>query len=222
MFPSRCSRRSWRRTVVESMEQRWLELWNRLGARGDPHYWFKDLAGRYGDPDRRYHTLRFHIQPCLIFLEAHPALARDPNAVGFALWYHDAMDDENQSAAYAVQVTIEIGLPEAFSQAVADLILATKHTSEVPIKPDGRLIADIDLMILGQPEDVFDDYEERIREEYSWVPERTFRNARAAILRPMLDRPFIYATSYFRSRYEAQARRNVTKSLGLLESTRTP
>ena len=209
------------------MEQRWVELWNRIGAHGDPRPWFNDLVARYGEPHRRHHGLA-HIEQCLDLLDECPTLVRSPDAVRFALWYHDVIydprrdDNEEQSTAYAVQVTIEVGLPEAFSRTVADLILATKHSDEIPTDPDAQLIIDVDLSVLGQPESVFDEYEQRIKKEYDWVPEQVFRSARATILRSFLERPTIYSTSYFRSRYEIQARRNVTKSLGLLESTRTP
>ena len=75
---------------------------------------------------------------------------------------------------------------------------------------------DVDLWILGADSPRFDEYERQIRQEYAWVPEQTFRQRRAAILREFLARPAIYSTSLFSQRYEAQARANLRRSLDQL------
>ncbi len=215
-------------TDIGRLERRWIDLWNRIGAKGDPVPRFHNLVARYGEPGRHHHGLG-HIESGLDLLDAHPALARDRDAVEFAWWLHDAFydpsreDNEELSAGLAVLTTIEADLPESFSHTVADLILATRHRGEVITDPDTRLLVDIDLSILGQPESVFDEYERNIWKEYEeTVPVDTFRTERARILREFLERPFLFETSFFRTRYEAQARRNVTKSLALLESARIP
>ena len=77
---------------------------------------------------------------------------------------------------------------------------------------------DIDLSILGQSEDRFDTYERQVREEYEWVTEDAFVAGRLAILKLFLERPTIYSTPFFRTRYEAQARRNLNRSLAQLSN----
>ena len=79
--------------------------------------------------------------------------------------------------------------------------------------PDEALLVDVDLAIRGRPEARFDLYERQIREEYAWVPEDVFRQKRGEILRGFLGRPSIYQTEAFRAKYEAQARRNLARSL---------
>jgi len=198
-------------------ERPWLALWQRIGAQGDPRKVYSDLVARYSEQHRAYHTLE-HIENCLGEFEQTRYLATDPNAVEFALWYHDAIYDtktknnEERSAVLALETIRNASLPESIGQSVANLITATKH-AVVPTNPDIQLLVDIDLSILGQSEDKFDEYERQIHKEYEWVPEDTFVAERSAILKLFLGQPKIYSTQFFRDKYEAQARRNIARSL---------
>jgi len=67
-------------------------------------------------------------------------------------------------------------------------------------------VVDVDLSILGQSEKRFSEYEQQIRQEYAWVPQAVFASKRAEILGRFLARPGIFATEWFRTKYEQQAR----------------
>lgn len=194
-------------------EQRWMSLWERIGAQGNAHEVYNDLVARYSEPHRAYHTL-VHIGHCLDEFEQVRQLATNPDAVELALWYHDAIydtktkDSEERSATLAVEVAKNALLPDDFGQSVANLITATKHTAS-PTDPDVQLLVDVDLSILGQPENKFDEYEQQIRKEYEWVAEDAFVAGRSAILKSFLDRSTIYSTPFFLDKYEAQARANI-------------
>ena len=197
------------------MEARWRAFWARSGAKGNSLPPFRDLAGRYAEPHRLYHTFA-HIGLCLKEYDAVRPEARQPDAVEMAIWYHDAVydpraaDNEERSARLALDVAESAGL--AIGSRTAELIRASTHRS-VPDDPDTRLFADIDLSILGQPGEVFDEYERGVRKEYAWVPEAAFRAGRSGILRSFLARPSIYGTGGFRARYENAARSNLERSL---------
>lgn len=201
-------------------KQRWLALWQRIGAHGDPHAVYNDLVTRYSESHRAYHTLA-HIQHCLDEFEQVRHLIANPDAVEIALWYHDAIydtkakDNEEKSAALVRAIIQNASLPDAFGQFVADCIMATKHTT-TPTNPDIQFLVDIDLSSLGKPENEFNEDARRIRKEYEWVPEEMFTTGRSVILQSFLDRPNIYATQFFRNKYETQARRNLTRSLAQL------
>ena len=117
-----------------TLEQHWSALWQRLGVKGDTNAVYNDLFVRYSEPHRAYHTLK-HIGHCLEELERVRHLASNPDAVELALWYHDviydttAKDSEEQSATLAIEVARNASLPDNFGQLVANLIMATKHTS---------------------------------------------------------------------------------------------
>jgi len=203
-------------------EQQWLALWKRLGARGDARAVYNDLVTRYSEPHRAYHTLE-HIGHCLNEFEQVRHLAISPDAVELALWYHDAIydtkarDNEERSAALMEEMVRNASLPDSFGQSVANLITATKHTL-APTDPDVRLLVDVDLSILGQSEGKFDEYERQVRKEYEWVAADAFVAGRSAILKSFLDRPTIYSTQFFHNKYEAQAQRNLVRSLAQLSN----
>lgn len=196
---------------------RWSRFWADLGAEGDPKPVYDLLSDRYAEPQRAYHTLT-HIAHCLDELEEARHLAIHPNRVEMALWFHDAIydpkakDNERESAELCQQIMEEAGLPEAFVRSVYDLILATQH-HEALDDADTRLLVDIDLSILGQSKDAFDQYEKNIRKEYHFVAWQRYRSGRSAILRGFLKRPAIFSTEFFQQRYESQARANLKRSL---------
>ena len=189
-----------------------------------------DLVRRYAEPHRAYHVLA-HIERCLDELDRVRHLAADPDAIEAALWFHDAIyetdrrDNEERSARLADEALAEAGVDAARRTRIADLILATRHDAPPDAAgraADERLVADIDLAILGaEPED-FDRYEAAIRREFAVVPAELFRAGRTSILRRFLNRRAIYATDEFRTRYEAQARTNLERSVAAPAIQRTP
>lgn len=202
------------------LEDLWSDLWRRLGAGGDGAGVFEDLRRRYEEPHRAYHTLR-HIEHCLAEFGPARPLAAAPEAVELALWFHDAVynprasDNEERSAGLVLALAKSGTVPPAPAGRTADLILSTRH-AEAPTDPDTRLLVDIDLAILGQPAERFDEYEEEVRREYSWVPGFLFRRKRAKLLRGFLARPALYSTRFFRERYETAARSNLERSIRAL------
>lgn len=97
---------------------------------------------------------------------------------------------------------------------VCACIMATKH-DRLGNTPEEKLIADLDLAILGSFDPVlYDRYKNGIREEYSAYDDETYRKGRTEVLRQFLQRKTIFQTDFFRERYEDRARRNI---LGELE-----
>jgi predicted metal-dependent HD superfamily phosphohydrolase len=203
--------------VPTEVSERWARFWEGLGAMGEPGPIYQDLARRYAEPQRAYHTLR-HIEECLREFEPARSLARDERAVEMAIWYHDAVyrprshDNEKRSAALAGKVAALAGLSPHFADKVEALILATRH-KEVPRDTDAQLLTDIDLAILGHDKHRFEEYERQIRREYRCVPGPIYKSKRSAILQRLLMRPTIYSTPYFKKRYEARARENLKRTV---------
>jgi predicted metal-dependent HD superfamily phosphohydrolase len=198
-------------------QQRWMELWSRLGAQGSGASTFARLTAAYAEPGRAYHTAE-HIRDCLAELDLTRDFAQHPDEVEAALWFHDAVylpgasDNEDQSAELT-RTALSIGaVPREVTDRTAALVLATRHAG-ASSAPDGQLICDIDLSILGREPVIFDTFEQQIRREYAWVPEPTYRRERSALLSGFLRRRSIYQTDQFRHRYEALARANMKRLL---------
>jgi predicted metal-dependent HD superfamily phosphohydrolase len=199
--------------------ERWQQLWRSLGAKGDVGGWYEILMRAYAEPQRHYHNQR-HIADCLAEFDSVRSLAKQPEAVELALWFHDAVydpkaaDNEEQSAALAKCCLEAAGLRE-LAEVVARLIMTTKTHDLMPTT-DAALLVDVDLSILGQSEARFAEYEAQIRAEYAWVAAEVFATKRTEILRRFLARPRIYITEAFFDRHEAQARRNLAPSIRVM------
>lgn len=181
---------------------------------------FAELVAAHDEKHRAYHNAE-HIVECLERFDEVAPEAVHPDEVEFALWLHDAVyktrggDSEAESAEWATRLLREGGAPASTVERVEAMILATKHNAEPPT-PDAALMVDIDLSILGREPARFDRYEEDVRREYRWVPGPLFRAKRKEMLVAFAARPSLYATDLFRERYEAQARRNLARSIARL------
>ena len=202
---------------MHDLHERWNRLWDALGAQGSPDALFNELSAAYEAPARAYHNLH-HIEASLDELERSEYLAEQPREIELAIWFHDLIydthrhDNESRSATKAMEAIRASKMRHITEAAVQDLIMATRHDA-APATNDGRLIADIDLAILGDKADRFDAYETAIRKEFAWVDEAHFKNERAKVLNHFLQQPHIYHTAMFRGKYEANARANLQRSL---------
>jgi predicted metal-dependent HD superfamily phosphohydrolase len=197
--------------------------WNELSAHLAPgtnlDAIFDKLNTLHSEPHRHYHNAR-HITECLAEFQTAKHLAPEPDLLELALWLHDAIydphrhDNEDQSAALTRELFEPI-LPVHSLDQIAHLIVATKHLAPAA-EPDSKLIVDIDLSILGKDPKRFDEYEQQIRAEYSFVPDALFRQKRAEILNAFLARTRIYQTTHFHDRCEKQARANLARSIARL------
>ena len=200
---------------------RFVELWAALGARGTGEPAFARLRAHYDEAHRAYHDAS-HIRACLRLLDepAVRALAREPDEVEAALWYHDAIydpragDNEEASARLLEDDLSEAGVASERVARMAAHVRATKdHAAKTA---DGELLVDIDLSILGESPEICARFEAAIRLEYEWVPGEAYAAGRAAVLERFAGRPVIYRTPLLRARYEAHARANLAAAISAL------
>lgn len=199
---------------------RWVAAWADLGVMPPPAGVIEALIAAYAEPHRAYHNQR-HLSECLTHLGSVRALLHRPAEVELAAWFHDAIydtkahDNEQQSAEWAARTLRDAGQPESTARSVHDLIMATKHDGS-PESHDAQYLVDADLAILGANPPRFDEYEEEVRREYSWVDEDAFRAGRTRVLQMFQARHSIYTTEEFRLRFEDPARANLRRSLARL------
>ena len=208
-------------TFIERHRLGWQASWRALALREPAPALLAQLACRYGEAHRQYHTLQ-HLDACLRHLAERRSLARHADEVALALWFHDAIydigaaDNEQRSAHWARAELLAHGASTEVAQRVHALVMVTRH-DQSPRTPDQELLLDVDLAILGAPPALFDAYEQQIGREYQAVPPAAFRSNRRRILQGFLDRPSIYHTAAFHDAREAQARSNLQRSIQALE-----
>lgn len=197
--------------------ERWAALCRRADATAHITSSFHALVAQYDDPHRAYHNLS-HVTHCLTEFDLLSASTAQPEAVEFAIWFHDAVydthrvDNEQQSADFATHTLSAMEVSVPVCERIATLILLTRHV-DVPEDIDGQIIIDVDLAILASPRQRFDDYEAQIRQEYAWVDDALFWSKRREFLVAMLQRPYIFYTTQFQARYEAAARDNLRHAI---------
>ena len=179
------------------------------------------LAAMYGAPERHYHALA-HIEALQRWLAHWQRLAREPQLIDAAIWFHDAIydtrrdDNEARSADLARAELAAIGWAPEVVARVAALVLATQHHQAEAIDTDAWLFLDLDLSVLAQSPAHYAAYSAGVRAEYAWVDEVRFRTGRVAVLRSFLDRDAIYRTPELHAAWEAAARANLTAELSSL------
>lgn len=194
------------------LENHWRRSCEAIGM-AVPKGVFEALVERYRESHRSYHTLQ-HIGECISHLSS---VKTAPAEMGIAVWFHDAIydpqasDNEKRSAGWAEAVLSG----NAAAATVRRMILATRHQA-VPDDTDSKLLVDVDLAILAQPEPRYSEYEDQIRREYAHVDEATYRAQRRKLLQSFVDRPFIYGTMECRARFESRARKNLERSINAL------
>jgi predicted metal-dependent HD superfamily phosphohydrolase len=232
--------------AMGSTEERIFRVWHREDSRYCPSRdelarRFRGLIGRLGgDPetappiferlftawqadDRRYHNVE-HLVDCLRELDGTNAKLPTADVVEVALWYHDVVyeprskDCEERSARALLDDAATLAVPLETASTAAALVRETAHTAQASHHSAGAdLVVDIDLSILGRDVLRFMDYEYSIEEEYSPINTIRLRIGRGRFLAALLDRPQLFRTQHFRSRYERQARGQIA---ALLDSPR--
>lgn len=202
---------------IEAVEQQALHAaWQEL-AGAETTRW-QTLRDAYTEPARHYHNLG-HIRALLGWAAENRAHLQDYDAVRFAIWFHDVVydtrrgDNEERSAALAVQALQGIRISKPVIHAVETMILATKAHQLGELSGDAAWFLDFDLAILGSPPEFYQAYSQAIRREYSWVPGLLFRRKRRQVLESFLQREQLFFTAEMRDRLETQARRNLQEEL---------
>jgi predicted metal-dependent HD superfamily phosphohydrolase len=198
-----------------TLQQSWYVLSNEL-ALNNTDDMQQHIIQHYAAAGRAYHNVQ-HLLECLQHFAQVRHLAEHPAEVALALWFHDvvydpqAADNERKSADMALHFLHAQEVDTAVLKRVDALIMATR-THEASTA-DQQLLVDIDLAILAAPAVRFAEYQQQIRQEYSFVAETLFQVKRAEVLAGFLQRPRIYQTAYFYQQLEKQARANLQHAL---------
>jgi len=172
----------------------------------------------YAQPHRGYHGTD-HLEELIALARQHtPDL---DEAEQLALLFHDAVyvpgagrgENERLSALLMRATVATLGPGGLELDRAARIIDATSHTAPPP--PEAARVCDLDLWRLAAPWEAFQQHALRIRHEYLHLhaDEPAFWAARKAFYKSMLVKPQLFATVYFRERFERAARANIARAL---------
>jgi len=224
-----------------SLVATWDAAWRAIG-RPPSAGLLDELMSAWSEPHRHHHD-QGHLRECLGLWARWRGHSERPAEVAIALWFHDAVHDpqasqaasnELGSAAWAARSLVRAGTESDTAQRIHDRVMSTSPLTQCDAPPtqrdapatprsdpDGKLLVDIDLSILGSPAARFERYDEDVRRESAWVPGHRYREARAQVLqrfldRPRLDRPRLYHCEHAVALLERQARTNLAAALSRL------
>ncbi len=186
---------------------------------------WQNIAVRYTEPQRAYHTLD-HIEQLMIQLENIKPFLSKPDTIALALYYHDIVydptrsDNEQKSAEYAVEALSPYLSSTRCQDIYALIVMTADHQIDESINSvkynDAAYLLDMDLSILGAHWSAYEQYTQAVRQEYAHVTDDNYRDGRNAILKGLLAHPRLYLTDYYHGRLEAQARHNIEREIILL------
>lgn len=182
-------------------------------------YW-TEIEKAYSSKKRHYHNL-IHVQNMIDELYEVKNNIEDFDAILFSIFYHDiiykstAKDNEEKSAEFARERLLKIKLSDDQLTKINNQIIATKnHRKSTDV--DTNYLLDADLSILGKSWEEYEKYVSQIREEYTIYPDFLYKPGRKNVLIHFLEFKEIYKTTYFKKKYECQARINIEKEISLL------
>ena len=187
-----------------------------------------DVAARYNDTQRAYHSLA-HIQQLFAQFDQTMTYLHEPRLIALALYYHDVIydptrsDNELKSAEYMVDKLKHYLSDDQRRTIYALIIMTATHQldglTDSDKCSDAAYLLDMDLSILGTPWPQYERYAQAVRQEYAHVSDIDYRVGRIAILKKLLTHPKMYLTQYYYKRLEQQARENMAREITLLRAS---
>lgn len=194
------------------------------------HYFTKDnkeslfnaVFTAYSGEKRHYHNLD-HIAHCLQELEwaisNYEISPQEAEYQVLSILLHDSIQQAGNLEKTDEQLSAEFteNLLSVYSgvETVKSLELATGHLSgNQVLNENQKLMCSIDLAILGQRPEIYDEYVKSVRQEYD-VSYELWKQGRAKALKTLLEKEELFPSKYF-THYETMARQNLQRELNSL------
>nr|XP_037288995.1 uncharacterized protein LOC119181857 [Rhipicephalus microplus] len=154
--------------------------------------WWRLIRQRYGEPSRHHHNLDHLNHMAELWAEYADHLS-NPRAVALALFFqyleYDPKSQDNEERCI-----------EDFRRFAEE--------ARIPTVEADTLFAHCQ----------YKDYTEKVRLEYSFVPDAIYKSLRSKVLRSFLQIPNIFSTEPFRRLYEERAKSNIRDEIAELDT----
>ncbi|XP_046387760.1 uncharacterized protein LOC124157238 isoform X3 [Ischnura elegans] len=193
--------------------------------------WWTHMKKKYNDEMRTYHNID-HLEKKFLHFETVRSNLQNPDAVALALFFHyfeydpKSVDNEERNIHMFEKFAKEGGIPKGspLHLAVTHLLkssathITEEHkTEEAYGTEDEHYFLDLDMVVLGSPPTMYDEYVQQVRQEYTFLPDKSYSNLRLKVLQTFLQIPNIFATREFRDKFEQQARLNIKREVESLK-----
>jgi predicted metal-dependent HD superfamily phosphohydrolase len=183
------------------------------------------LIERWSEPGRHFHNIK-HLVHVLSRVDELAEETHEPDLVRLAAWYHGAIFDAAEKAAYANRggedevasaelartELLQLGVPQKKVDRVVHLVTALARHTAAPGDFDCAVLCDADMAMLAAEPQRYKSYLKDVRAEYAHVPVEDYLRARSAILTKLQQRPSLFA-SPLGAAWEESARQNVGAEL---------
>eukprot|EP00879_Flechtneria_rotunda_P008270 GHRR01008663.1.p1 GENE.GHRR01008663.1~~GHRR01008663.1.p1 ORF type:complete len:260 (+),score=83.92 GHRR01008663.1:205-984(+) len=184
------------------------------------------ISSKHTEGTRHYHNLN-HLMFMFDFIQQACKAGytlQGTATLDWGIWFHDVVHNpesstnEADSAALAGQLLQAAGLQQDTINKIKTYILATASHHHVEGDPDGDLMMDADLAILGAPLHKYIDYAVAVRKEYGHLSDEEYTKSRARVLKGLLDREQLFLSDVGKSTCEAAARANMAHEWRLVSA----
>lgn len=173
-------------------------------------------------PPRFYHTMA-HIDAMIQGYCKH--FGEISKSEYIAIVYHDIVYDPQSKTNEEDSVVL---MKEHFQRHMSHLdpvvcnraeimIMATKHKPGDDVDSMAHRIVDLDLMILGREQTIYDEYVKNTRKEYAMYSDEKWNIGRSTVLKMFLDCPRLFQTDELHNEFEHKARDNLQRELASYE-----
>jgi len=193
------------------------KAWTKIGGTNSETV-FELLIEQHQKPKRKYHNIT-HVSYMLQGFKNACSKIPYNETIEIAIWFHDAIydplkeDNEEQSAELAYNQCILNNIEEKIANNIKQLIMATKHGLIKPKNTEEKIIADLDLAVLGLDFQTFKKYGKAIKEEFTIINEKEYNKIQLKMLNDFLKQKELFHTEYFKNKYEKQARQNLKQAI---------
>ncbi|XP_063216446.1 uncharacterized protein LOC134527575 [Bacillus rossius redtenbacheri] len=211
--------------MTSKVLEAWESVTSNLPDRSND--WWAKLSEKYEADGRSYHNID-HLTEKLEHFENVKRDLKNPSAVCLAIFfqyfYYDPkeVDCEEKNIEFFKQFADECNIPQEspLHGEVVRLLRGAATNSTEEHKTEGahgtddlHYLLDVDMAILGAPEDRYSEYARRVRQEYAFLSDSIYNQLRVKVLQNFLQIPNIFATKIFREKFEKQARLNIQREV---------
>lgn len=184
---------------------------------------FSELIEAYSN-DRHYHNLS-HVARSLEHVTTYNDIyerLEHLNHLKMAIFFHDFVngkgdEDEERSSLKMLSFLKKGNASEKDKQICNSLIKVTKHSIARNEAQDleSKIMADVDLAVLGSNRSGYNKYMQAIRQEYSDFPDATYARGRLEVLNHLFNKKELFKTPFFTEMFEEKARVNLQYETGV-------